>query len=47
MGKSLLDNDNESRQKDPENDSYWQSRGYEKRPEDWEERVAAEDAEDE
>jgi len=30
------DLDNYSRQLDPENDAYWQSRGYGERPEDWE-----------
>jgi hypothetical protein len=31
--------DNYSRQMDPENDAYWQSRGYDERPDDWEERL--------
>ena len=29
--------DNRSRQLDPENDAYWESRGYDERPSDWEE----------
>lgn len=31
------DLDNYSRQLDPENDAYWQSRGEDERPDDWEE----------
>ena len=27
--------DNRSQQLDPENDAYWQSRGEDERPEDW------------
>jgi hypothetical protein len=34
------DLDNYSRQLNPEADEYWQSRGYDERPDDWEERVA-------
>lgn len=33
------DDDNRSRQLDPENDAYWQSRGEEERPDDWEDRI--------
>jgi hypothetical protein len=29
------DDDNRSRQLNPENDAYWQSRGYDERPDDW------------
>ncbi|MGR5299117.1 hypothetical protein ACPV5U_27350 [Vibrio mediterranei] len=32
------DLDNRSRQLDPENDAYWQSRGEDERPQDWEEQ---------
>lgn len=35
MSKS--DRDNRSRQLNHEHDAYWQSRGYEERPEDYEE----------
>ncbi len=35
--------DNYSRQKDPENDAYWQSRGEDERPDDWKERLNEED----
>lgn len=30
--------DNRSNQLNPNNDAYWQSRGDDERPEDWEER---------
>ena len=36
---SKADDDNRSRQLDPEHDAYWNSRGFEERPEDWEERI--------
>jgi hypothetical protein len=38
----MSDPDNETRpnQLNPNHDSYWQSRGEEGRPEDWEERVS-------
>jgi len=32
------DNDNHSDQLNPNNDSYWQARGYDERPSDWRER---------
>lgn len=32
------DRDNRSDQLNPNNDAYWQSRGEDGRPEDWEER---------
>ena len=38
------DRDNHANQMNPNNDAYWQSRGLEERPDDWEERV--EDSED-
>lgn len=34
---SQRDADNRSNQMNPNNDAYWQSRGYDERPEDWEE----------
>lgn len=40
---SQEDLDNRSRQLDPENDVYWQSRGFEERPDDWEVRIDDED----
>lgn len=32
------DRDNHANQLNPNNDTYWQSRGYEERPDDWKER---------
>lgn len=32
------DLDNRSEQLNPNNDTYWTDRGYDERPEDWEER---------
>ena len=37
MGRS--DNDIRAKQLNPNNDAYWQSRGWEWRPEDWEELI--------
>ena len=31
---------NHSNQMNPNNDAYWEARGWEKRPDDWETRVA-------
>lgn len=33
------DQDNRSEQLNPNNDAYWQSRGEESRPPDWDERI--------
>ena len=30
--------DNHSNQMNPNNDAYWQSRGYDERPDDWEDQ---------
>ncbi|MEM0134790.1 MAG: hypothetical protein QXU18_06120 [Thermoplasmatales archaeon] len=41
-GENISDkenNDNHSNQLNPNNDAYWESRGYEERLEDWEKRV--------
>ena len=38
MGRSKADLDNRSKQLNPERNEYWQSRGEEERPEDWEEQ---------
>jgi len=35
---SKEDNDNTSNQDNKNNDAYWESRGYDERPEDWEDR---------
>ncbi len=37
----MNNNDNHSAQLNPNNDAYWQSHGWESRPDDWEERVQA------
>jgi hypothetical protein len=39
------DNDNHSDQMNPNNDAYWDSRGEDGRPDDWEDRVDADDDE--
>jgi hypothetical protein len=39
--------DNYSRQLDPENDAFWQSRGYDRRPENWKELLEEEEEEEE
>ena len=39
------DRDNRANQLNPNNDAYWESRGFEERPDDWEERVDREDRE--
>jgi hypothetical protein len=33
------DDDNRANQLNENNDAYWQSRGYDERPEDWEDRA--------
>ena len=33
------DLNNHANQMNPNNDAYWESRGYDERPDDWEERV--------
>lgn len=33
------DMDNHSRQLDPEHDAYWQSRGFDERPDGWQGRI--------
>ena len=35
--------DNRANQMNPNNDAYWQSRGYDDRPEDWEEKSESND----
>ncbi len=37
------DDDNHSDQLNPNNDAYWESRGWDDRPEDWEDRVNDDD----
>ena len=31
--------DNQANQMNPNNDAYWQSRGYDERPDDWEDQL--------
>ena len=38
--------DNRANQLNPEHDAYWQSRGEEERPNDWQERIADDDGDD-
>ncbi len=40
------DTDNLSNQLNPNNDAYWQSRGFDERPDDWEQHVNEDQAED-
>ena len=47
MGHSHADNDNHANQCNPNNDAYWNSRGYDDKPDDWEERSEEEHSEDE
>jgi len=37
--------DNHANQMNPNNDAYWESRGEDERPEDWEEQVEKDDEE--
>jgi hypothetical protein len=37
MTDDKASNDNHSNQCNPNNDAYWESRGYDERPEDWDE----------
>ena len=37
------DLDNHANQMNPNNDAYWESRGFDERPDDWEERIDNED----
>ena len=37
------DDDNHSDQLNPNNDAYWQSRGEDERPDDWQEQTTGED----
>ncbi|MGP8217570.1 MAG: hypothetical protein ACLQQ4_18525 [Bacteroidia bacterium] len=41
--KDQEDDDNHANQLNDNNDAYWQSRGYDERPDDWEELSAAEE----
>ena len=37
------DLDNRANQLNPNNDAYWESRGFDERPDDWEDRIAEDD----
>jgi hypothetical protein len=37
------DSDNHANQMNPNNDAYWESRGYDERPDDWDEQATEED----
>ena len=39
------DKDNHSNQGNPNNDAYWESRGLDERPDDWEDRADGDHAE--
>jgi len=39
--------DNYADQLNPENDAYWESRGFDERPDDWEERLENDSSSDE
>ena len=41
------DLDNHANQLNPNNDAYWESRGHDERPDDWEEEAAQEEEEKE
>ena len=41
--KGRDDRDNNANQMNPNNDAYWQSRGYNERPDDWEDQVDKEE----
>ena len=41
--KGRDDRNNHSNQMNPNNDAYWQSRGYNERPDDWEDQVDKEE----
>ena len=37
------DDDNRANQLNPNNDAYWEARGWDDRPDDWEDRINDED----
>jgi hypothetical protein len=40
MNRNKHDDDNHANQLNPNNDAYWQSRGEDERPQDWQEESA-------
>ncbi len=43
---SKAKSDNHANQLNPNNETYWEDRGYDNRPEDWEDRVNEEEDDD-
>ena len=41
---SNAENDNHANQMNPNNDAYWDSRDFEDRPDDWDDRIGEEEA---
>ena len=41
--KSKADSDNHANQLNPNNDAFWESRGYDERPEDWQDQLESDD----
>lgn len=39
MSRSKVDEDHRADQLNPNNDDYWESRGYDERPDNWEEII--------
>ncbi len=44
MPRSKDDDDHRANQLNPNNDAYWQSRGEDEKPDDWEERVESQES---
>ena len=45
MGRSQADLDIHANQMNPNNDTNWESRGYDERPDDWEDQVVEDEPE--
>ena len=43
MSRSQSDLDNHANQMNPNNDAYWESRGYDECPDDWEDQMDEDD----
>ena len=43
---SNANDDNRANQLNPNNDAYWQSRGYDEKPDDWQQRIDEDEEED-
>ena len=43
---SKAERDNHANQMNPNNDAYWESRGHDDRPDDWEEQAREEEEDD-